>query len=109
MCVCVCVCVCVRVCTCVTCFHSDGSDLSQTRKILIGLGIPDPSDEDCRTVRRACEAVSTRAARLAAGMGGGVGVDNTTIVTFSRLRHIHAIVLYVALTYCTVRTYAVMW
>lgn len=44
----------------------DRSDLSQTRKILIGLGIPDPSDEDCRTVRRACEAVSTRAARLAA-------------------------------------------
>ena len=74
LCVRVCVCVCVCVCACVTCFHSDGSDLSQTRKILIGLGIPDPSDEDCRTVRRACEAVSTRAARLAAGMRGEVGV-----------------------------------
>ena len=61
---------------CATCLCRDGSDLSQTRKILTGLGIANPSDDDCRTVRRACEAVSTRAARLAAGVGreeGGEG------------------------------------
>ena len=58
---------------CATCLCRDGSDLSQTRKILTGLGIANPSDDDCRTVRRACEAVSTRAARLAAGVGEGEG------------------------------------
>ena len=52
----------------------DGSDVSQTRKILTDLGIANPSDEDCRVVRRACEVVSTRAARLAAGVcAGGEG------------------------------------
>jgi hexokinase len=43
----------------------DGSDVSAIREILVKLGVQ-PTDDDCRLVRRVCAAVSTRGARLAA-------------------------------------------
>ena len=48
--------------------------MSACRKVLeIECGLSGVTDEDCRIVRRVCEAVSTRAARLA-----GAGI--TTVV-----------------------------
>ncbi|XP_065187084.1 hexokinase-1-like [Sycon ciliatum] len=40
--------------------------LPATRAILSDMGVASASDDDCRAVRRVCEAVSTRAAHLAA-------------------------------------------
>eukprot|EP00731_Ephydatia_muelleri_P037453 Em0475g1a len=45
---------------------SDGTDLSACKAIFQKLGIDGATDGDCRIVRRVCEAISTRAARLAA-------------------------------------------
>ena len=53
--------------SCLLSVFRDGSDLSAIRKILNDLDVQ-PSDEDCRIVRRVCKAVSTRGARLAAGV-----------------------------------------
>ena len=47
----------------------DGSDLSKTKDLKDKDGklvLSGATDDDCRTIRRVCEAVSTRAARLAA-------------------------------------------
>ena len=47
----------------------DGSDLSMIKDLKDDEGklvLSGASDDDCRTIRRVCEAVSTRAARLAA-------------------------------------------
>ncbi|KAL5471282.1 hypothetical protein EMCRGX_G029379 [Ephydatia muelleri] len=43
----------------------DGTDLSACKAIFQKLGIDWATDGDCRIVRRVCEAISTRAARLA--------------------------------------------
>ena len=44
----------------------DGTDLSACTAIFQKLGIDGVTDADCRIVRRVCETISTRAARLAA-------------------------------------------
>ena len=47
----------------------DGSDISKTKDLKDEDGklvLSGATDEDCRIIRRVCEAVSTRAARLAA-------------------------------------------
>eukprot|EP00731_Ephydatia_muelleri_P037457 Em0475g5a len=44
----------------------DSTDLSACKAIFQKLGIDGATDGDCRIVRRVCEAISTRAARLAA-------------------------------------------
>ena len=49
--------------------YRDGSDISKTRDLKDKDGklvLSGATDDDCRTIRRVCEAVSTRAARLAA-------------------------------------------
>ncbi|MCX5678040.1 MAG: hypothetical protein NTY76_02910 [Candidatus Omnitrophica bacterium] len=42
------------------------SDLADTKVLLRRLGVKDPSFEDLKVVRRACELISTRAARISA-------------------------------------------
>lgn len=47
----------------------DGSDISKIKNLKDDkkkLVLSDATDDDCRVIRRVCEAVSTRAARLAA-------------------------------------------
>ena len=47
--------------------YRDGKDLKKCRNVLVNkCQLETVSDDDCRYVRLICEAVSTRAARLAA-------------------------------------------
>ena len=51
------------------CLLRDGNDISKIKDLKDEDGklvLSGATDEDCRVIRRVCEAVSTRAARLAA-------------------------------------------
>ena len=55
--------------TVISLYFRDGSDVSHIKSLKDSNEVSilaDATDDDCRIIRRVCEAVSTRAARLAA-------------------------------------------
>ena len=50
---------------CACCRDEDGGEFEQTLEILDELGVNDVTTEDCKNVRKICQAVSERAAYLA--------------------------------------------